>query len=114
MKKKSIISSITIILSAATIINLIAIMLILSGCSATPSETTSTPEVTSSSIVEEEVTTPETIPTTPEPTPEPTPEIPEWLDPSGTCFDIDFMSYFNEGGFSVIEGDEFDTNAYLN
>ena len=114
MKKKSIISSIIIVLSAATVVNLIAIMLILSGCSATPTETTSTPEVTSSPIVEEEVITPETVPTTQEPTPEPTPEIPEWLDPSGTCFDIDFISYFNEGGFAVIEGDEFDTNAYLN
>lgn len=111
MKKKSIISSITIILSAATIINLIAIILILSGCSATPTETTSTPEVTSISIAEEENTIPEVTPT---PEPEPTPEIPEWLDPSGTYFDIDFMSYFNEGGFVVIEGDEFDTNAYLN
>lgn len=104
MKKKSIISS---------IINLIAIMLILSGCSATPIETTSTPEVTSTSIAEEETIIPEVTPT-PEPAPEPTPEIPEWLDPSGTCFNIDFMSYFNEGGFIVVEGDEFDTNAYLN
>lgn len=114
MKKKSIISSIIIVLSAATIINLVAIVLILSGCSTPTSETTSTPEITSSPIVEEEVTAPETIPTTPEPTPEPTPEIPEWLDSSGTCFNIDFMSYFNEGGFAVVEGDEFDTNAYLN
>ena len=114
MKKKSIISSIIIVLSAATVVNLIAIILILSGCSATPTETTSTPEVTSSPIVKEEVTTPEAVPTTPEPTPEPTPEIPEWLDPSGISFGIDFMSYFNEGGFVVVEGDEFDTNAYLN
>ena len=99
MKRKINISSI--------LISLLTVTLILSGCSTTPSESTSTP------IVEEEVTTPETVPTTPEPTPEPTPEITEWLDPSGTCFDIDFMSYFNEGGF-VVEGDEFDTNAYLN
>lgn len=113
MKKKSIISSIIMILSAATVINLIAIMLILSGCSTTASETTSTPEVTSTSIAEEETIIPEVTPT-PEPTPEPTSEIPEWLDPSGTCFDIDFMSYFTEGGFNVVEGDEFDTNAYLN
>ena len=105
MKHKSIIFSI--------IISLLANMLILSGCSATPTETTSTPEVSSTSIVEEDTVIPEVTPA-PEPTPEPTPEIPEWLDPSGTCFDIDFMSYFNEGGFSVIEGDEFDTNAYLN
>ena len=99
---------------SSILISLLTVMLILSGCSTTPSESTSTPEITSSSTVEEEVTTPETVPTTPEPTPEPTPEIPEWLDPSGTCFDIDFMSYFNEGGFVVVEGDEFDTNAYLN
>ena len=99
---------------SSILISLLTVMLILSGCSTTPSESTSTPEVTSSSTVEEKVTTPETVPTTPEPTPEPTPEIPEWLDPSGTCFDIDFMSYFNEGGFVVVEGDEFDTNAYLN
>ena len=99
--KRKIISSI--------LISLLTVMLILSGCSTAPSESTSTPEVTSSSIVEEEVTTPE-------PTPEPTPEIPEWewLDPSGTYFDIDFMSYFNDGGFVVVEGDEFDTNTYLN
>lgn len=97
--KRKIISSI--------LISLLTLMLILSGCSTTPSESTSTPKVTSSPIIEEEVTTPE-------PTPEPTPEIPEWLDPSGTCFDIDFMSYFNEGGFVIVEGDEFDTNAYLN
>ena len=104
--KRKIVSSI--------LISLLTVMLILSGCSTNPSESTSTSEATSSSIVKEEVTTPEAVPNTPEPTPEPTPEIPEWIDPSGISFGIDFMSYFNEGGFVVVEGDEFDTNAYLN
>lgn len=104
--KRKIISSI--------LISLLTVILILSGCSTTSSESTSTLEVTSPPIVEEEVTTPETAPTTPEPTPEPTPEIPEWLDSTGTCFNIDFMSYFAEEGFTVVEGDNFNTNGHLN
>lgn len=94
------------IFSTLTIINLIAIALILSGCSATPTEATSTPEVTSTPIVEE-VTTPEVTPT-------PTPEIPQWLDSTNTLFDIDFMSYFSDQRYNIVEGDEFDTNRYLN
>lgn len=54
------------------------------------------------------------VTSTPDPISEPTPEIPEWLDSSGTLFNIDFMSYFNDAGYSIIEGEYFNTNGHLN